>query len=329
MSQENVPEGKIYQRFKPCARLSKNLLTSLTPCTSTKDIIRALVLQQLPQTVNSKQQNLGDAHTRTHTRTHPPCTYEMPEIVDYCTNTFTDCRAWIRIKYESTLQSCSILLGLDNTLHSGALHGERAGTQPVSWFQTQQTPTCPSTLFKMQKKKIPLTDKVKRRTFTWNRRSQRACHTRRRILGKTEPGAVRSSPSDRCAWDRHFHPGLSQKESIRWSACTHDRTNNWLCSVSGFPLTTVGGMRRCAMTHGAVPQLLWSLQRWMPRPSVVVVSAVCHTASALCADGAKRMKVLFFCLLSSQETITSRGIHLFQSSSFTSNVSWWNNNVII
>ena len=209
MSKENGPEGEIYQRFKQCARLSKNLLTSLTPCTSTKDIIRALVLQQLQQTVNSKQRNLGDAHTRTHTRTHHPCTYEMPEMVDYCINTFTDCRAWIKIKYDSTLQSGSLLLALDNTLHSGALHGERTETQPASSFQTQQTPTCPTTVFKKQRKKIPFSDKVKRRTFTWNRRSPRDCHTRRRILGKTEPGADRSSPSDRCGCDRHCHPGLS------------------------------------------------------------------------------------------------------------------------
>lgn len=73
-----------------------------------------------------------------------------------------------------------------------------------------------------------------------------------------------------------FHP---VNDGTCWSAHTYAGTNNWLCSVSGFPLTTTGWTRRCAMTHAMDLQLMWSLQscpRRMPKISVtMMLSAVC------------------------------------------------------
>lgn len=93
---------------------------------------------------------------------------------------------------------------------------------------------------------------------------------------------ARVFPSDRCGCNRDFHSVLS-KTGTCWSAHTYACTNNWLCSVSGFPLTTMGWTRRCAMTHAMDSQLIWSLQscpRWMPWNSVMMVSAACFAAIA-------------------------------------------------
>lgn len=42
--------------------------------------------------------------------------------------------------------------------------------------------------------------------------------------------------------------------------CAYVELHNWLCSVSGFPLTTTSWMRRCAMTHAMDSRLIWTLQ---------------------------------------------------------------------
>ncbi len=94
---------------------------------------------------------------------------------------------------------------------------------------------------------------------TWNCRSLRACHTCQRTLEIRVRNDRKSFPSDRCACSRDFHP---VKYTTCWSAHTYARTNDWLCSVSGFPLTTMGWTLRCAMTHAIHSKLIWSLQSY-------------------------------------------------------------------
>lgn len=67
------------------------------------------------------------------------------------------------------------------------------------------------------------------------------------------------------------------KNSTCLSAFSFARTNNWLCSVSGFPLTTMGWTRRCAMTHAMDSQLIWILQssaRWALRTTPLMLPDV-------------------------------------------------------